>query len=132
MTRQITLFHQDKLSIAQNRHKIVSFLLKYGTACTAGKYLEPTRICAIISLTIFRDDPDLLDETTVQLTKMIAHTSPDLWVNDVFIYLFIFFIYFFFKSSTCNVRFDSCHDKKYDIYSEKNSNLGQRGTPLIG
>ena len=38
----------------------ISFLLRNGTSCTAGKYIEPWCICAMISITIFRDDPDLL------------------------------------------------------------------------
>ena len=40
--------------------KIIAFLLKYETYCSEGKYMEPSRRCAIISITIFRDDPDLI------------------------------------------------------------------------
>ena len=33
--------------------------MRYGTSCTAVKNMEPSHICVIISITIFRDDPDL-------------------------------------------------------------------------
>ena len=39
--------------------KLSHFLLKYGTSCTAGKYMATSRIFEMISIAIYRDDPDL-------------------------------------------------------------------------
>ena len=57
--RYIEGYQSYKLSIAQNHYKNVSFLLKYGTFCAAGKYMAPLRICEIISIAIFRVYLDL-------------------------------------------------------------------------
>ena len=55
-----------KLSIAQNRDKIVAFQLRNGTSCTAEKYMELSRICAIISIAIFRHYPVLMTFSIAQ------------------------------------------------------------------
>ena len=55
-----TRLHDSNRKSFLSRRTAMKLSHFYGTSCTAGKYMEPSCICAIILIAIFQDDPDLL------------------------------------------------------------------------